>query len=233
MQAIKKIVRILRIKKNKAIRIMGLCICVGLLISDTTYTYAKSSFEYQITQVKKEYASLPSCITAKLKGYGVKIYLYKIKNATVGDEFTEVMGKSYNFIYSYNTKTGEIVNIDQKGYITLYLIDSLNYETGTVIHEIAHELDYIEGFENGYKGYMCGFSDSERWNELYNLEAGRYIKFDRMSKGNVGVSKSEGFAEAFRLYFLYPDQLKRFAPQTYLYIEEIVENYKGTNDIQP
>lgn len=79
----------------------------------------------------------------------------------------------------------------------------------TVIHEIAHALDY----SCGAGGYL---SNNEEFQAIYQNEKDSFKSTVRINYDGHGVSTSkEYFADAFQEYIVSPEQLKANTPQTY------------------
>lgn len=79
----------------------------------------------------------------------------------------------------------------------------------TLYHELGHILDWTMGCSNGYENYYSMTWDG--WGELIPY-----------SPTQVYDAK-EAFAEAFAAYLSRPDILKQIAPNTFSYIENIIE----------
>ena len=82
----------------------------------------------------------------------------------------------------------------------------------TLYHELGHVLDMRLGYNSGYNAFYS--STWEGWTEL-----------EPYSPTQV-YSPAEAFAEAFAAYFERPEKLKSMAPNTYVYIENIILNMK-------
>lgn len=226
-----------RIKTSILSVILGLSVIMTSFIpaSAATGSYAQA-FSQTVKNIKKEYVNLPSYITHKIKSYGVKIYIHRLGADAIidgGRDLSYNSAESHNFIYKYNEKTGEILEILEPGYIDIYVVDGIEYVPGTLTHEIAHELDYIKGFEDNWAGHVCGYSESNEWLYMYESDAEKMYLIDQMAYENVPVSVEEGFAEAFRLYFTNPQTLKYYCPNSYNYIDELITEQKGLDDEEP
>lgn len=93
------------------------------------------------------------------------------------------------------------------------------------IHECGHALDYIAEYITGYYKGSMPISNSSEWSNLYNNYGIVMASFDRSAAVNVPRDKNEGFAEAYRLYFSYPQQLQSQCPEVYNFVASQIAKY--------
>ncbi|NBJ47155.1 hypothetical protein C6N01_13155 [Enterococcus faecalis] len=84
----------------------------------------------------------------------------------------------------------------------------------TIIHEVGHAFDtYYGSIVGNTNGWI---SNSSIFQKIYDEEFDKLTVYGR-------ENSFEFFAEAFRLYHVSPDELKK-APKTYEYINELINN---------
>lgn len=94
------------------------------------------------------------------------------------------------------------------------------------IHECGHALDDISEYITGYYQGQHPISNSTEWQNLYSKYGSTMASFD--SNASVNMYKaSEGFAEAYRLYFTYPQQLLSRCPEVYSFVSDQIIKYSA------
>ena len=92
------------------------------------------------------------------------------------------------------------------------------------IHECGHALDNIAEYITGYYKGEKPISNSSEWQALYNTYASTLATFDSTAAVNM-YNASEGFAEAYRLYFSYSGQLQSRCPEVYNFVASQIAKY--------
>lgn len=87
-----------------------------------------------------------------------------------------------------------------------------------VIHEFAHELDFIDGYAGGTLD-LDG-EEGERWQEIVDTEYRRLQRDLRRGRETflgdyAAASKTEFFATASELFFTLPERLRHYHPGLY------------------
>lgn len=101
-----------------------------------------------------------------------------------------------------------------------YSEEEFNYilVSDTFVHELGHFIDHTFGF---------GLSNSNEFYNIYQEELENYMNTIEYNNGNLKIyaninTTSEYFASAYACYILYPDNLKELCPNTYTYIDNIM-----------
>jgi Mlc titration factor MtfA (ptsG expression regulator) len=94
-----------------------------------------------------------------------------------------------------------------------------------VIHEFAHQLDYLDGYLEGTLGLVG--AAAERWRTVLDAEYNRLRKDVRKGRNTflgeyAATNKTEFFAVASERFFTLPAPLRRHHPSLY---ESLVEGY--------
>jgi Mlc titration factor MtfA (ptsG expression regulator) len=88
----------------------------------------------------------------------------------------------------------------------------------TVIHEFAHQLDFIDGYADGTLD-LPG-EQAERWQEVLTAEYNRLRREIRRGRATflgdyAATNKTEFFATASERFFTQPAKLRHYHPQLY------------------
>lgn len=139
-------------------------------------------------------------------------------DSSTGDFFN---GICYASTVYYNTATRKVNKVSSP--VTIYIYS--NTERADVyIHECGHALDNIAEYITGYYSEKP-ISNSTEWQTLYTQNAAVLATFDNASAYNVPRSACEGFAEAYRLYFVYPQKLQATCPSVYNFVATQISKY--------
>ena len=151
---------------------------------------------------------------------GVNIYITQSvpkSERSLGNGFYD--GKCYGATVSYNG-SGKITKISAP--VAIYIYHDTT-RADTYIHECGHALDNIASYITGY--YIDhAISNSSEWQSLYATYGPIMATFDGNASVNMYKS-SEAFAEAYRLYFSYPQQLQTRCPEVYTFVANQIAKY--------
>ena len=189
-----------------------------------TMIYAESgTTEEQIAASVSGWSLLPESVRSKLAEYGMKVYLSETACSTIGEQYG---GYTYGLKYKANAATLEITTITQNAYC---IIGTKGDIEGTVLHEVAHLLDFgIAIMEEGvYSASNCRISDSEEWQKICEKDGAKIATIDSQTAANSYSSK-ELFAEAFRLAFQDPEELKSVSQEAYDFVQRMVKKYTSS-----
>lgn len=129
-------------------------------------------------------------------------------------------GLCYGATYSWNG-SNKITNVSSPVEIYIYHNTS---RADSYIHECGHALDKIAEYITGtYRGEKP-ISNSSEWQSLYATYGSTMATFDATSSVNT-YNSSEAFAEAYRLYFSYPNQLQSRCPEVYNFVNTQIAKY--------
>ena len=87
-----------------------------------------------------------------------------------------------------------------------------------VIHEFAHQLDFVDGYVDGTLN--LGGSEAERWNRILTAEYNRLRREVRQGHETflgdyAATSKTEFFATASERFFTQPEKLRHYHSELY------------------
>lgn len=138
----------------------------------------------------------------------------------------KAIATSFGPTCKYDKANGNVYYGTIKSGWTEYYSNSNVIFPESVIHEVGHHIDWISvPLSNVYKDTTCGISDSFEWTSLYNENKDKMSEIDYLASKNTNINKSEGFAEAFRLFCEKPEILSNICPDIYYYLENIVTEY--------
>jgi Mlc titration factor MtfA (ptsG expression regulator) len=116
----------------------------------------------------------------------------------------------------------------------LVLADGKDPSGGTnlVIHEFAHQLDFLDGYVNGTPDLPNG-EQGERWFTVMTTEYDQHQRNLRQGRDTflgdyAGRNEGEFFAVASELFFTLPERLRHYHPALYAVLAE----YYGVEPIQ-
>lgn len=110
------------------------------------------------------------------------------------------------FGYAYDTIAGVTVESTR----TIFISASEVRIRRALLHEVGHAL-----------GAMLGDPDAQSaFQSVYEAERATFDQQEKVDEHCVS-SAHEYFAEAYRHYVLYPDILRRSAPETYAYLDAL------------
>lgn len=181
-----------------------------------TYNHVKSVLLPQVFQ------TTPLEVWDLFLQEGIKFYVTQSSS-----KFDPVMdggkysGRTYGVTVNYNTSTKKISSVVTP--IEIY-INSNNTTADAFFHETGHAFDCIAGYITGYYKGDCTISNSNEWKSIFAKYVTTMVSFDYCASINMGDSV-EGFAEAFRLYLVYPQQLQSSCPEVYTYIAKQIAKY--------
>lgn len=144
---------------------------------------------------------------------------------TVNDNFNLLPEKMKNKLIEYgwqfkvvsNSKIQEISNVNRSilGFTDQHncvvYIDNREAASKTILHEAYHAIDVS-------LGYM---SKSNEFEAIYKEELQAFKSIHKTNSYNTN-SAVEYFAEAGQVYILNPDKLKEACPQTYDFLEMVI-----------
>ncbi len=100
------------------------------------------------------------------------------------------------------------------------------YTPEAIVHEAGHMLDFLAPIVEGrYSGNVYGISSRQEWQSLYNANKDKLAGIDYVSGVNVPMSAYEAFADAFRMTYQKPTELKAACPEVYDFILKTVSQY--------
>ena len=126
----------------------------------------------------------------------------------------------------YVNENGEIKSIQEYGKIVCYTdMDELFFPE-QLIHEAGHELEYMNVYLTGFypDTEWFPYSRTSEFERIYTSESISVSTIDTLAELNCKRGKEEFFAELFRLYCEYPDNLKTVAPESYGYMEMVLND---------
>ena len=150
---------------------------------------------------------------------GVQIYL---THSVPRYERAGFDGVCYSATLSYDNATKKITKINSP--VSIYIYHDTT-RVDSYIHECGHALDNIAEYITGYYKGSYPISNSTEWINLYNTYAPTMATFDISAATNVPRDHVEGFAEAYRLYHSYPQQLQSRCPEVYNFVASQIAKY--------
>lgn len=165
----------------------------------------------------------PSDIMELFKQEGVRIYL--IKGVSLTDrayEHGNYDAITYGATISWNNANKKITK--KSSPVSVYMYDN-THDVTLLYHEFGHALDDIAEYITGYYKGQAPISNSSEWQNIYYQNAAAMTMFDSTAAYNVPIDSGEGFAEAFRLYYVYPSQLQASCPSVYNYVNSQIARY--------
>lgn len=167
----------------------------------------------------------PYEIQELFKQEGVRIYL--CKGISRADRYDNELGGYDAITYSASlTWNGskKITNVNER--IAVYIYDNTTDVTA-YYHEFGHVFDDLAEYITGYYKGVHPISSSSEWKVLYDQNVNILSRFDAQASINVPKNACEGFAEAYRLYFVYPGALQNNCPEVYSFVAAQINKYTG------
>ena len=150
---------------------------------------------------------------------GVRIYVTQSVSQAERSNGTGMYdGVCYSATISYSGS--KVTKISAPVSIYIY---SNAFRADTYFHECGHALDNIAEYITG-QYQQKPISGSKEWQNLYATYAPTLATFDANASMNM-YKASEGFAEAYRLYFSYPSQLQARCPEVYNFVASQIAKY--------
>lgn len=152
---------------------------------------------------------------------------------TPEDDIPDVKGSnavatSWGPSVEYDSDTGYSFCRFVKNGWTEYYAGNAIYVPESVIHEAGHQLDwYSVPLDGYYKFTLFGISDSQEWQTLYKKYSAGLAGVDALSGMNVPQNASEGFADAFRLTYQYPEKMRSEFKEVYEFVLRKTQQYAG------
>jgi hypothetical protein len=150
---------------------------------------------------------------------GVKIYVTSSAprfNTNSG----AINGKTYGASVHFNSSSKKLESVNAP--VEIYVSNNANVDT--YLHECGHALDFIAEYITGYYKGNYTISSSSKWKSLYSKYAPVMACFDIPAANNM-YDATEGFAEAYRLYLTYPQDLQTYCPEVYSFIANQINKY--------
>lgn len=133
----------------------------------------------------------------------------------------DVDGLTDSATFSYEIATMKIVKVISP--VEIYIFDDAA-RADTYLHECGHALDAIAEYITGYFQGPYPISNSAEWQDLYAKYGFIMSSFDSTAYQNM-YNATEAFAEAFRLYFSYPQLLYANCPEIYDFVTQQIKVY--------
>ncbi len=130
--------------------------------------------------------------------------------------------------FSYKNSDKQIVQITAP--VDIYVYSNTTH-LDAYIHECGHAYDCIAEYITGYYPGDHPISSSTEWQSLYSQYASVMTTFDTGTASNVPRDSCEGFAEAYRLYYVYPSQLQSSCPEVYNFVAAQIAKYQAYTSI--
>lgn len=222
---------------KKIYRVLATFLSLFLLLSVTTYAYdpANSGISYSPTSdsmiytntqnfnqgaIVNAFNTLPANVRNLFKREGVNFYY----TDGVPISVRGFNGAATSPVVRYYETTKKVVAVDRRVGVYVYPDSVIS---ATIPHECGHALDGMAGYITGKYTGEHGISDTSEWINLYSTNAAKLSSFDAFAATNVPQARSEGFAEAFRLYCTNPSGLKAACPEVYNFISAQIAKYAG------
>lgn len=158
---------------------------------------------------------------------GVRIYVTQSipqsERAADSSYYNVYDGICYAATFRYNSSTKKISSVSAP--VSLYIYSNA-FRADTYFHECGHALDDIGEYITGYYQGQHPISNSSEWQGLYAKYRSALASFDANASVNT-YNASEAFAEAYRLYFSYPQQLKSLCPEVYTFVANQIAKYSA------
>lgn len=150
---------------------------------------------------------------------GVKIYVTSSAprfNTNGG----AINGQTYGASVYFNPSSKKLQSVNAP--VEIYISNTANVDT--YLHECGHALDFIAEYITGYYKGNHTISSSSKWKSLYSKYAPVMACFDLPAANNM-YDATEGFAEAYRLYLTYPQDLQAYCPEVYSFVANQITKY--------
>lgn len=178
--------------------------------------------QVEVDMMKLVAMTTPSDLWELFKQEGVRIYITKGVSLTDRKyENSNYNAITYGATFSWNNSK-KITKISNR--VSVYIYDNTT-DVSIYYHEFGHTLDDIAEYITGYYKGQHPISNSSEWGNLYLANASKMATFDSTASFNVPLNATEGFAEAFRLYFVYPQALKQSCPDVYSFVTSQISKY--------
>ena len=156
------------------------------------------------------------------------------------EEAIKYFGRTFENVKSIKTPTGYALGAysEQEKLVR----KKLGSQDRTLAHEVGHMLDYALDVENKIKKNSAIMKEitqlaEDRFSSTVKLEDGEYVTEEAKNTEkykNYVRSNKEMIANMFDLYFTSRDYVKRVAPETAKFIDNLFKGeYKFLNDIRP
>ena len=226
----------------KVLKVLLSVLLTTLLFSQTVFAYNPTEGNYQrclntiyfvqdpnnLTQADLnmiecvDYCT-PYEIMELFKQEGVRIYI--TKGVSIADrtyEHGNYNAITYAAYLTWNTSSKKITK--KSSPVSVYIYDNTTDVT-IFYHEFGHVLDDLAEYITGYYKGEHPISNSSEWQNIYAQNAATMARFDSTASANVTLDASEGFAEAFRLYYVHPNELQAYCPSVYTYVDSQISKY--------
>lgn len=225
------------LKKNEAIRVIGICDNGwSKVLYNQSPAYISSSFlspnKVAVASDQNKVFEAKKPEPAKVDEKPAKVYTSFVEIIGVSDDYVDKVLNNYYRIPEvarnkfedfggvlsitnenlgakfYNDSSLQIVAVtDYKGTSKECSINIGTKDSTAVLHEMGHFIDYI-----------CGYlSATEEYRNIWGSEVEAFKSFHYTADENTNQA-NEYFAESFQVYIESPNQLQEKCPQSYDYI---------------
>lgn len=155
-------------------------------------------------------------------------------------EAIKYFGRTFENVKSIKTPTGYALGSYSEA--EKLIRKKLGSQDRTLAHEVGHMLDFALDIENKIKKNSAIMKElqtlaEDRFESVIKLQDGEFVTEDAGSSENYknyAKTNKEMIANAFDLYFTSRDYVKRVAPKTAKYIDNLFKGeYAFLNDIRP
>ncbi len=130
----------------------------------------------------------------------------------------------YGPTVSYNNADKKITSVSAP--VSIYIYSNTQH-ADAYIHECGHAFEDLAEYITGYYLGIHPISGSSEWQTLYSQYGAIMATFDASALANVPRNACEGFAEAYRLYYVYPTQLFNACPGVYNFVAQQISKYQS------
>lgn len=226
----------------KVLKVLLSVLVSALLFSQTVFAYSPTVNNYQrylnsvyfvqdpnnLTQTDYDMVAFveyfaPLDLMELFRQEGVRIYL--VKGVSLTDrtyEHGNYDAITYSASLTWNNSNKKITK--KSSPVSVYMYDNTSDVT-VLYHEFGHALDDLAEYITGYYKGQAPISSSSEWQNIYYQNAATMAVFDSTSAFNAPIDPCEGFAEALRLYYVYPYQLQAYCPAVYTYVDSQIAKY--------
>lgn len=201
----------------------------------------RNTIARQVAELKKYLPEEIKPIKPKMEKRTAKVKVtYDAKMRQQLLEAINFFGRTFENVKSIKTPTGYALgSYSEEEQIVRKKLGS---QDRTLAHEVGHMLDYALDVENQIKNNSAIMNEiktlaEDRFESIIKLQDGEFVteeggsteKYKRYAKTN-----KEMIANAFDLYFTSRDYVKRVAPETAKFIDNLFKGkYKFLNEIRP